>query len=85
MGRRRDPAGARLDDEPPVPPGPLLDRAAVVGDRAGVGREALQQRPAREIDRERNCYEVEGRDANGFKVEAYIDPVSGAIVPDESD
>ena len=37
----------------------------------------------REIDREGHCYEVEGRDANGFRVEAYIDPVSGAVVQDD--
>ncbi|MEZ5863315.1 MAG: PepSY domain-containing protein [Geminicoccaceae bacterium] len=37
----------------------------------------------REIDREGHCYEVEGRDANGFEVEAHIDPVSGAVVQDD--
>lgn len=35
----------------------------------------------REIEREGNCYEVEGTDANGAKFEAYVNPQSGEIVP----
>ena len=35
----------------------------------------------REIERERNCYEVEGTDANGAEFEAYVNPKTGEIVP----
>ena len=35
----------------------------------------------REIERERNCYEVEGVDANGARFEAYVDPATGDILP----
>ncbi len=35
----------------------------------------------REIERERNCYEVEGTDANGATFEAYVNPKTGEIVP----
>jgi hypothetical protein len=35
----------------------------------------------REIERDGNCYEVEGTDANGAKFEAYVNPQSGEIVP----
>ena len=35
----------------------------------------------REIERDDNCYEVEGTDANGARFEAYVNPVTGAIVP----
>jgi hypothetical protein len=35
----------------------------------------------REIERERNCYEVEGTDANGAAFEAYVNPKTGEIVP----
>lgn len=33
------------------------------------------------IEAERNCYEVEGTDANGVKFEAYVNPKTGEIVP----
>jgi hypothetical protein len=32
-----------------------------------------------EIERERNAYEVEVLDANGFELEAYVDPVTGEL------
>jgi hypothetical protein len=35
----------------------------------------------REIDVERGAYEVEATDANGMRVEAYVHPVTGAILP----
>lgn len=35
----------------------------------------------REIERDDNCYEVEGTDANGARFEAYVNPETGAIVP----
>jgi hypothetical protein len=35
----------------------------------------------REIERDGNCYEVEGTDANGAKFEAYVNPQSGEMVP----
>ena len=35
----------------------------------------------REIERDDNCYEVEGTDANGASFEAYVNPETGAIVP----
>jgi hypothetical protein len=35
----------------------------------------------REIDTERGAYEVEAIDANGMRVEAYVHPVTGAILP----
>jgi hypothetical protein len=35
----------------------------------------------REIDVERGAYEVEGTDANGLRVEAYVHPVTGEILP----
>jgi hypothetical protein len=35
----------------------------------------------REIERDDNCYEVEGTDANGAEFEAYVNPLSGDIVP----
>ncbi len=34
-----------------------------------------------EIERDDNCYEVEGTDANGASFEAYVNPETGAIVP----
>jgi|AACY02.2.fsa_nt_gi Uncharacterized conserved protein len=39
----------------------------------------------REIDTERGAYEVEATDANGMRVEAYVHPVTGAILPDGDD
>lgn len=33
-----------------------------------------------EIERKRNCYEFEGVDAHGAKVEGYVDPRTGALV-----
>jgi hypothetical protein len=35
----------------------------------------------REIETERGAYEVEAIDANGMRVEAYVHPVTGAILP----
>jgi hypothetical protein len=35
----------------------------------------------REIDSERGAYEVEATDANGMRVEAYVHPVTGEILP----
>lgn len=34
----------------------------------------------REIERERRAYEVEIIDANGMRIEAYLDPVTGAVL-----
>jgi hypothetical protein len=34
----------------------------------------------REIERDDNCYEVQGTDANGAEFEAYVNPQSGEIV-----
>jgi hypothetical protein len=34
----------------------------------------------REIEREDNCYEVEGVDANGARFEAYVHPETGEIL-----
>lgn len=34
----------------------------------------------REIERERNCYQFEGVDANGAEVEGYLDPRTGELV-----
>lgn len=41
----------------------------------------------REIEVERGAYEVEAVDANGMRVEAYVHPVTGEILPyaDEGD
>ncbi len=33
-----------------------------------------------EIERDGSCYEIEGRDARGRKIEADMNPVTGAIV-----
>ncbi len=73
------PALASDPDCPDVPRAQWMSEDALRAKLEGMGYEV------REIDREHNCYEVEGRDANGFEVEAYIDPVSGAVVPDEND
>lgn len=73
------PALASGPDCPDVPRAQWMSEDALRAKLQGMGYEV------REIDTKRNCYEVEGRDANGFKVEAYIDPVSGAVVPDEDD
>jgi hypothetical protein len=35
----------------------------------------------REIDTERGAYEIEAVDANGMRVEAYVHPVTGEILP----
>ena len=35
----------------------------------------------REIDSERAAYEVDATDANGMRVEAYVHPVTGEILP----
>lgn len=35
----------------------------------------------REIELERGRYDVEMIDANGMRVEAYLDPVTGAVLP----
>ena len=39
----------------------------------------------REIDRERNVYEVEVTDANGLRLEAHVDPRTGDIVGQDDD
>lgn len=39
----------------------------------------------REIDRERDVYEVEVTDANGLRLEAYLDPRTGEIVGQDDD
>lgn len=39
----------------------------------------------REIDRERNVYEVEATDANGLRLEAHVDPRTGDIVGQDDD
>lgn len=38
-----------------------------------------------EIELERNRYDVEMIDANGMRVEAYLDPVTGAVLPYRDD
>lgn len=38
-----------------------------------------------EIERERNAYEVEAIDGNGFRMEAYVDPVTGEPMRDHDD
>ena len=39
----------------------------------------------REIETERGAYEVEATDANGMRVEAYLHPVTGAVLPHGDD
>ncbi|HRY23894.1 MAG: PepSY domain-containing protein [Geminicoccaceae bacterium] len=73
------PALASGPDCADVPRAQWMTEDALRAKLQGMGYEV------REIDREGNCYEVEGRDANGFEVEAYVDPVSGAVVPGEDD
>ncbi len=73
------PALASDPECPDVPRDQWMSEDALRAKLQGMGYEV------REIDREDNCYEVEGRDANGMKVEAHVDPVSGAILPDEDD
>ncbi|WP_372964505.1 PepSY domain-containing protein [Marinobacter sp.] len=37
-----------------------------------------------EIEREERAYEVKGRDAEGYRVKLYVDPVSGEILDTRS-
>jgi hypothetical protein len=53
--------------------------AEVASKLSGMGYEV------REIERDDNCYEVEGVDANGARFEAYVNPETGEIVPDDDD
>lgn len=70
------PAMASDDDVrcPEVPAGEWLSLGEIEGRLQAMGYQV------REIERERNCYEFEGIDANGAKVEGYVNPRSGELV-----
>jgi len=70
------PAMASDDDVscPEVPAGAWLSLGEIEGRLQAMGYQV------REIERERNCYEFEGVDANGAKVEGYVDPRTGELV-----
>jgi len=39
----------------------------------------------REVEREDRAYEIEAVDANGFRVEAHVDPITGAVLNRDDD
>ena len=71
------PALASDDDErcPEIAADQWMSIAEVEGKLKAMGYQV------REIERDDNCYEVEGTDANGASFEAYVNPETGAIVP----
>ncbi|REC55157.1 PepSY domain-containing protein [Rhodosalinus sediminis] len=77
-----------------------LGAAAQQQDAAGAARQPVQDRMSvaeiatmlegqgytlREIELERGRYDVEMIDANGLRVEAYLDPVTGGVLPYRDD
>ena len=66
------------DDEvtcPPLPAGEWLPMGDIETKLTGMGYQV------RKLERERNCYEFEGTDAQGARVKGYVDPADGRIVP----
>ncbi|WP_273521711.1 PepSY domain-containing protein [Rhodosalinus sediminis] len=77
-----------------------LGATAQQQDDAGAARQPVQDRMSvaeiatmlegqgytlREIELERGRYDVEMIDANGMRVEAYLDPVTGEVLPYRDD
>ena len=54
-------------------------------DEARAAVDALGYKDIREIERDDGCYEIEASDAEGRRVELYLDPQSLAVVKMERD